>query len=87
MSAVTALSSRGQVVLPASIRKRLGLTAGTQFVVISDDENILLKPVREPSFEAFGKQLDKSKKWAKHVGMQENDIREAIAASRKAVAK
>jgi len=32
--ATTKLSSRGQVVIPENIRKKLQLKAGTQFVVI-----------------------------------------------------
>ncbi len=84
MAAITALSSRGQIVLPISIRKELGLTAGTQFIVFSDSNNILLKPVKEPTLEEFSKLLDKANNWAESVGMKEEDINDAIKNVRKA---
>ena len=34
--ATTRMSSKGQVVIPESIRKRLDLKAGAQFLVIGD---------------------------------------------------
>ena len=38
--ATTKMSSKGQVVIPEEIRKRLGLKAGSQFVVVGD-KNLL----------------------------------------------
>ncbi len=37
------MSSKGQVVIPEEIRKRLGLTAGVQFVVVGDADVVILK--------------------------------------------
>ena len=34
--ATTKMSSKGQVVIPEDVRKRLNLKAGTQFVVVGD---------------------------------------------------
>ena len=47
MSAVeiTSLSSKGQIVIPSSIRNDLKISAGDKFAIISDGENILLRPV------------------------------------------
>ena len=53
MAAIASMSSRGQIVLPISIRKKLNLVEGSQFLVVTDNENILLKPVREPSLDEF----------------------------------
>ncbi len=83
MEAITSMSSRGQVVLPIALRKRLGLKEGTQFMVFSDEDNILLKPVKEPSINEFRTLLDKSRQWAESVGMTEEDITAAIAEVRK----
>ena len=47
MATIASMSSRGQIVLPVSIRRKLNLGEGSQFLVLSDDENILLKPVRD----------------------------------------
>jgi AbrB family looped-hinge helix DNA binding protein len=38
-------TSKGQVVIPAELRKKYGITPGTRFFVIDDGENIILKPI------------------------------------------
>jgi AbrB family looped-hinge helix DNA binding protein len=38
-------TSKGQVVIPAELRKKYGITPGTRFIVIDDGENIILKPI------------------------------------------
>jgi len=43
---VTTLSSRGQIVLPTNIRKKLGLKDGDKFLVYDYNEMIVLKPIR-----------------------------------------
>ena len=53
MPMLTAMSSRGQIVLPKKIRTKLNLSEGTQFIVLSDADNILLKPVKIPSLSEF----------------------------------
>ena len=40
--ATTKLSSKGQVVIPDDVRKRLKLKTGTQFVVIGEDDVVIL---------------------------------------------
>ena len=67
MPMLTAMSSRGQVVLPKKVRLDLNLTEGTQFIVLSDGGNILLKPVKTPSLSEFAGLLDKARAWAKRV--------------------
>lgn len=42
----TILSSKGQVVLPQSIRKAHHWDAGVEFVVTEVDDGILLKPIK-----------------------------------------
>jgi len=43
----TTASVKGQIVIPATLRKRFGITAGTRIAVevSPDQEGILLKPV------------------------------------------
>lgn len=53
MTDVTALSSRGQVVLPKSIRESLELMPGSRLMVFSDGNNILLKPIKQPDMSEF----------------------------------
>lgn len=83
MAMITAMSTRGQIVLPKKIRTALKLDAGTQFIVFSDSENILLKPIKVPSVSEFNSLLKRAQKWAADSGMQESDIADAIKAVRK----
>jgi len=45
------VSSRGQVSIPADIRRELGLDEGVKLLVVSQDDNILLKKVDESFVE------------------------------------
>ena len=83
MPMITAMSTKGQIVLPKKIRTALNLNAGTQFVVFSDNDNILLKPIKEPNVAEFEAVLSKFQSWAKEVGVTEADIDDAIKTVRK----
>ena len=41
----TKMSSKGQVVIPEEIRKRLNLHSGMQFVVVGEDNVVILKAI------------------------------------------
>ena len=84
MPMLTAMSSRGQIVLPKKIRTKLNLSEGTQFIVLSDSDNILLKPVKIPSLSEFSGVLRKAREWASAAGMTEEDVTDAIKAVRAA---
>ncbi len=80
---VTSVSSKGQVVLPKNVRDALALDAGSKLIVITDGDNILLKPIVKPDLSEFDSLMKKSQEWAARVGMTEEDIEEAICAVRK----
>ena len=40
--ATTKMSSKGQVVIPEDIRKRLKLKAGSQFIVVGENDVVIL---------------------------------------------
>ena len=69
---VTALSSKGQVVLTKVIRDSLELLLGSR-----------LKPIKQPDISEFNMLMDEANAWAKNVGMTEEDIDEAINEVRK----
>ena len=81
---VTAVSSKGQIVLPKTIRDSLSLMTGARLMVMCDGENILLKPIRKPDISEFRSMMDAAKDWASDVGMKEEDIDEAIREVRQA---
>lgn len=42
---VVTLSSKGQVVIPVEVRKKLGLTKGNKIIVERKDDEIILRPI------------------------------------------
>jgi AbrB family looped-hinge helix DNA binding protein len=77
--ATTKMSSKGQVVIPEGIRKRLGLKAGAQFVVVGDKDVVILKAISPPSMEHFDDLISEARKEAIKTGMKRSDIKAAIA--------
>lgn len=80
---VTSVSTKGQIVLPKTIRDELSITPGTKLVIMCDGDNILIKPIKTPTLDEFSNLLDESQKWAKRVGLQEEDINDAVKSVRK----
>ena len=80
--ATTKMSSKGQVVIPEGIRKRLGLKAGAQFVVVGDKDVVILKAISPPSMEDFDALIIEARRQAKKAGMKMSDITAAVAKAR-----
>jgi AbrB family looped-hinge helix DNA binding protein len=80
--ATTKMSSKGQVVIPEGIRKRLGLKAGAQFVVVGDKDVVILKAISPPSMEDFDGLIIEARRQAKKAGMKRSDIKAAVAKAR-----
>ena len=76
--ATTKMSSKGQVVIPEGIRKRLNLKTGAQFVVIGDNDVVILKNITPPSIEEFDELIAKARTVGKQAGLKKTDITEAI---------
>jgi AbrB family looped-hinge helix DNA binding protein len=60
---LTILSEKGQVVMPAKIRSRLGLKPKTKFLVYECNNSVIMKKFEEPDLtkelEAMYKRIDK----------------------------
>ncbi len=80
--ATTKMSSKGQVVIPEEIRKRLGLKAGSQFVVVGDKDTVILKAISPPSMVEFDELISEARRQARLAGMNRSDIAAAIAKAR-----
>ncbi|MGR3177894.1 MAG: AbrB/MazE/SpoVT family DNA-binding domain-containing protein [Candidatus Anammoxibacter sp.] len=76
--ATTKLSSKGQVVIPEDIRKKLHLKSGAKFVVVGDKDVVILKNISPPSLEEFDGLIAKARKSAKKVGLKKSDINDVI---------
>ena len=75
---VTSVSSRGQVVIPNSIRAELHLETGDKLVVFSDGDNILLKKIEIPAKKDFKKLIEASRQFAENAGMKQSDVTDMI---------
>ena len=77
------VSSRGQVSIPAEVRRELGLEKGSKLLVVAEGENILLKKID-------GSMLDKPLEeilqpmWdqAEDAGLSQEDAEELVHESR-----
>lgn len=77
--ATTRMSSKGQVVIPEQIRKRLKLKAGSQFVVVGEDDVVILKAISSPSMEQFDALIAEARRQGKAAGLKKSDIAGALA--------
>ena len=76
--ATTKMSSKGQVVIPGEIRKRLGLEAGSRFVVVAEKDTIIMKAISPPSMDEFDTLLVEARKQARKAGLKPSDIKVII---------
>ena len=77
--ATTRMSSKGQIVIPEAVRKRLGLEPGDQFMVMGEDDVIILKTLETPSMRDFDRLVAKARQQARSAGMKRSDIAKAVA--------
>ncbi len=80
--ATTRLSSKGQVVIPGDIRKKLNLKEGTRFIVLGEKDAVILKKIAPPSMKEFDRLLEKARKAAKEVGLEPSDVDALIQEAR-----
>ncbi len=79
---IVTVSSKGQISLPVSIRKRLSIDTGDKLVAYTSGDVIMLKILKIPSAEEFEAALDDAQKWAASVGYEESDVSDIIKSVR-----
>jgi AbrB family looped-hinge helix DNA binding protein len=79
---ITTISEKGQVVIPQSIRKELGIKPKNKFLVYGRGDTIIMKKLDLPSlkkeWEDIFKMMDK-----KALKISDEEIQKEIAATRK----
>jgi AbrB family looped-hinge helix DNA binding protein len=77
---LTILSEKGQVVIPAKIRSKMGLKPKTKFLVYECNDSVILKKLKEPDLttelEAMYKRIDE--RIAKYGELSNDEINEII---------
>ena len=82
--ATARMSSKGQIVIPEAVRKKLGLNPGDQFMVMGEDDVVILKTIETPSMRDFDRLITAARKQARTAGIKRSDISKAIARVRSA---
>lgn len=80
--ATTRMSSKGQVVIPEEIRKRLNLKAGAQFVVVGEGDVVILKAITAPSRASFETLIQQARQQAEAAGLTRADSAKTIKKAR-----
>ncbi len=79
---VTTMSEKGQVVIPQSIRKELGIKPKTKFLVYGRGDTVIMKKLELPDlkkeWEDIFKMMDK-----KELKLSDKEIQKEIAETRK----
>ncbi|MGA3290927.1 MAG: AbrB/MazE/SpoVT family DNA-binding domain-containing protein [Candidatus Bathyarchaeia archaeon] len=77
---ITIVSEKGQVVIPQTIRKKLGIKPKTKLLIYGYQDAVIMKKLEVPDatkeLEALYKRLDK--KIAKHGELTNEEINEVI---------
>ena len=66
------------------MRKRLGLATGVQFIVMGENDVVILKTISPPSMDRFDGIIQRARRQARAAGMKPSDIPKAIARARRA---
>lgn len=82
LNATTRMSSKGQVVIPEAVRKALGLDAGSEFVVVAENDVVILKLIQAPAMSEFEDLVREARRQARRAGMKRADVKAAIEAVR-----
>ncbi|MBQ6508252.1 MAG: AbrB/MazE/SpoVT family DNA-binding domain-containing protein [Flexilinea sp.] len=79
---VLTVSSKGQVVLPASMRRSLSIETGSKLAAYVSDDFIMLKVLHLPTVDEFRSKLDEAQAWAASVGYTEEDVDDIVKSVR-----
>jgi AbrB family looped-hinge helix DNA binding protein len=84
-TAVIRVSSKGQIVIPASWRKRMGIREGEELLVIGEGDVLMLKKVERSMLrKEFLKTVTPLRKKMKRLGIDKSALEEAVRNARKA---
>jgi AbrB family looped-hinge helix DNA binding protein len=83
-TAVIRVSSKGQVVIPAEWRKRIGVDEGDELLAISEGDVLLLKRVEKSLIrKEFFDTVKPIRRKIRRLGIQKKDLENAIKKARK----
>jgi len=79
---ITKLSSKGQIVIPKTLRDMLGLKTGEVFALFGEKDTLILKKLNLPSNKEFDDLLKWGRTYAKKNKISKKDVLNAIKETR-----
>ena len=80
--ATTRMSSKGQIVIPDAIRKQMNLKPGVEFIVLGEDDVVILKTITAPGMDEFDGLIKQARQQAKLAGLKRTEISAALTGAR-----
>ena len=74
----TKMLAKGHVVIPAAVRKRMGLKAGSQFVVIGVGDVVILKAIFPPAMGEFEALIAEARRERGRAREVRSELRRAV---------
>jgi AbrB family looped-hinge helix DNA binding protein len=66
----TTLSSKGQVILPSEIRKKINIQKGTKFIIEINNDRIILTPINKEFFKELAGSISERGKLLKALTIE-----------------
>jgi len=79
---VTTISEKGQIVIPQSIRKELGIKPKTKFLVYGKGDTVIMKKLELPDMKKEWNEIFKIMD-KKNLKLDESEIQKEVAETRK----
>ncbi len=76
--AFTKMSSKGQIIVPKSVRELLGLHEGELFALFGEKDTIILKRIDVPTQNDLERVLRWGHEYAKKKGIKKKDVMKAV---------
>ncbi|HZW57944.1 MAG TPA: AbrB/MazE/SpoVT family DNA-binding domain-containing protein [Nitrososphaerales archaeon] len=80
---ITTASEKGQVVIPQSLRKEMGIKSRTKFVVLGSGNTVIMKRLEFPDLRGEWSKIFEMMDQKKSKRLSENEILAEIQATRK----
>lgn len=65
--------------IPEEVRNSLGLETGAQFIVMGENDVVILKAISPPLMSEFDGIVTRARRQAKAAGMKPSDVARAVA--------
>jgi AbrB family looped-hinge helix DNA binding protein len=80
--ATTRMSSKGQIVIPDAIRKQMNLKPGVEFIVLGEDDVVILKTITAPGMDEFDGLIKQARQQAKLAGLKRAELSATLSKAR-----